>query len=447
MAVVEAEKAMLILMILYGCAVVFGFLASIPMVMHVYPQSECLLFSYPYGGDRLSYGSHATCNIVAYVFLFVIFGAIYLFVRCLFDRRRRHGHAKAGKFEDQRVPMSILFFHLVVTLLALLLTLLTTSGYIMACENLQGQVSGNIANKLNANPYETRGEEILTRYEDDYKFHRYTNRYGNAFGSEFYTIRITCRSILTDPEIHQKLHDTHTERHSRYYGYWYGVDTYAYDSQYEATKTNALIEASMGGSWLCFGCLLAGAILMLIQRFVLQKKENEAERMSVHSTMMGVGANSTLGRDGTMSGRNGSVMSGSVKGSNFQRGGSLRGSDRSMKSHRRDFDDMALSMHHMGGSQHLLAGGVGGAAPRAQPGGYGRKDIDDMVLNQHIAANSNPSVPLHGQYPSHYSSRETGYNSGTEYNTQFNSGGYPRGYLNPDSTIFHQREEVETEIF
>merc|ERR1739838_313510 len=98
-----------------------------------------------------------------------------------------------------------------------------------------------------------------------------------------------------------------------------------------------------------------------------------------------------------------------MKGSNSQRGGSLRGSDRSMKSHRRDFDD--------------------------------------MVLNQHIAANSNPSVPLHGQYPSHYSSRETGYNSGTEYNTQLNSGGYPRGYLNHDSTIFHQREEVETEIF
>ena len=70
-----------------------------------------------------------------------------------------------------------------------------------------------------------------------------------------------------------------------------------------------------------------------------------------------------------------------------------------------------------------------------------------QVLNQHIAANSNPSVPLHGQYPSHYSSRETGYNSGTEYNTQCNSGGYPRGYLNPDSTIVHQREEVETEIF
>ena len=64
------------------------------------------------------------------------------------------------------------------------------------------------------------------------------------------------------------------------------------------------------------------------------------------------------------------------------------------------------------------------------------------MLNQHIAANSNTSVPLHGQYPSHYSSRETGYNSGTEYNTQYN-----RGFLNPESTVLHQREEVETEIF
>ena len=60
MAVVEAEKAMLILMILYCWAVVFGFLASIPMVMHVYPDSECLLFSYPFQDDKLSYGSHVS---------------------------------------------------------------------------------------------------------------------------------------------------------------------------------------------------------------------------------------------------------------------------------------------------------------------------------------------------------------------------------------------------
>ncbi len=42
---------------------------------------------------------------------------------------------------------------------------------------------------------------------------------------------ISFRSILTDPEIHQKLHDSHYEQQSRYYGYWYGTDLYAYDSQ------------------------------------------------------------------------------------------------------------------------------------------------------------------------------------------------------------------------
>jgi len=281
MVVTEAKKAILILG-LYGWAVVFGFLASIPMLMHVYPDSECLLFSHPYGDDRLSYGSHVTCNIVAYGFLFVIlycsisvFGAICLTFRCL----------KVEMSEMRRLLGYILFFHSVVTLLALALTILTTAGYIVTCENLHKSVSGNIANKLNANPYKTIGEQIFSRSEDDYKFHRYLNRYGNAFGSESYTIRITCRSILTDPEIHQKLHDTHIERQSRYHAYW--LYAYAYDAQYEATKTNALIEASMGGSWLCFGFLLAAMIFMIW--CALQKEENLAEWISMHSRPLGTG--------------------------------------------------------------------------------------------------------------------------------------------------------------
>ena len=121
--------------------------------------------------------------------------------------------------------------------------------------------------KLTPDPYETRGEEIQTRYEDDYKFHRYTNRYGNAFGSQFYTISITCRSIFTDPEIYKKLHDTHYEQQSRYYGYWYGLDLNALDPQAKASETNALVEASLAGSWLCFASLIAGLVLMIIQRY------------------------------------------------------------------------------------------------------------------------------------------------------------------------------------
>jgi len=77
---------------------------------------------------------------VAYVFLFVIAGAIYLFAKCWTEKRRRHGHAKAGKFEEQHVPKNILYFHVAITGLALLLTLITTSGYVAACNNLDEQV-------------------------------------------------------------------------------------------------------------------------------------------------------------------------------------------------------------------------------------------------------------------------------------------------------------------
>ena len=61
------------------------------------------------------------------------------------------------------------------------------------CSKKANSLLPKVRNKLNIDPYNTRGEEIKTKFEDDYKFHRYTNRYGNAFGSEFYTIRITCR--------------------------------------------------------------------------------------------------------------------------------------------------------------------------------------------------------------------------------------------------------------
>ena len=60
MAVVEAKRAMMILMILYACAVFFGFLAAVPMFLHVTPISECLLFSYVGLGGKLYYGHYAS---------------------------------------------------------------------------------------------------------------------------------------------------------------------------------------------------------------------------------------------------------------------------------------------------------------------------------------------------------------------------------------------------
>ena len=65
MAVVELRQCLIVLMIVYFFAVAFGLLASAPMVAHVYPQSECMLFASAagQGGDKLSYGHYASeCN-------------------------------------------------------------------------------------------------------------------------------------------------------------------------------------------------------------------------------------------------------------------------------------------------------------------------------------------------------------------------------------------------
>merc|ERR1711981_178651 len=120
------------------------------------------------------------------------------------------------------------------------------------------------------------------------------------------------------------------------------------------------------------------------------------DRISVHSNMLGVTHQDGSYVNGTNFRRDGSLLSGSNRGSSFQRGGSMRGSDRSM---RRDIDDIALSNHFS------ISGSRSFTLPNAQQPltGYGRKEMDDMVLNQHI------NQYQHGTAGSQYSSRETGY--------------------------------------
>ena len=71
----------------------------------------------------------------------------------------------------------------------------------------------------------------VCRFVHDNQFWRYTGQINNAFGSEIYSIRISCRTIFTDPDIHQRLHDTHVKKYSSYFGYWYKQDLYTYDPQ------------------------------------------------------------------------------------------------------------------------------------------------------------------------------------------------------------------------
>ena len=48
--------------------------------------------------------------------------------------------------------------------------------------------------------------------------------------------------------------------------------------QFEATKTNGLVEASLAGNWLAFVFWLGGFILIVVQKFFLMKQQQEIDR-------------------------------------------------------------------------------------------------------------------------------------------------------------------------
>lgn len=329
-----------------------SFLAGATLVAHVTPFSECLLYSGNVG-DKISYGSEYYCHSIGYLFLACIVGAIVMFYTTFKHRRELLSFYKSGNYTKQDQIMTIstrhISWHILFTVMVTLLTIAITVGYQVACNNIGDKLWNVQRDKLNKDPNLYRGEKIDERFTDDNQFWRYTGKISNPFGNELYSIRITCRTIFTDPSVHQQLHDNHVERYSNYFSYWYKVDLFSYNSQYQAVLTNTLVEASMAGGWLSvlvWGCSL---VFMLIQKFYLRKEKREFDKVSLHSGMV----------DGSMR-KDGSLFSGSgfynghhssmSRPGTLQRGG-LRGSTGSVKSlrSRRDMDDLAFaSLHGVG---------------------------------------------------------------------------------------------------
>ena len=84
---VQVRKALKILIGLYICANIFGLLASLPMIKHVYEKSECILFSHEVTkGGSLSYGHHASKFFICELF----HGKKYYFGLIVFKIHKTH---------------------------------------------------------------------------------------------------------------------------------------------------------------------------------------------------------------------------------------------------------------------------------------------------------------------------------------------------------------------
>ena len=97
---------------------------------------------------------------------------------------------------------------------------------------------------------------------------------------------MTCRTIFTDPNNHQELHDNHVENFNNYYGYWYQDDLYAYDARTQAILQNGLIEATLAGGWISVLLWVGSLIFIIIQRTYIRKEKNKFDRFSETNTMM-----------------------------------------------------------------------------------------------------------------------------------------------------------------
>jgi len=355
---VSLKRTYVILLIVYAVAALFALLAGAALTWHVDPFSECLLYSHALG-DQMVYGHEAICETIAYLYLGCVIGAIVMFYITFKHRREFLEFFNSGNVARSEqlltVNKPIIQGHLVLTIAIVILTVATTAGYGVACNNVSDKLAGGLRNKLNKDPNILRGEKIDERFVDDNQFWRYTGEISNSFGQNLYTVRMTCRTIFTDPNVHQDLHDNHVKNFNNYYGYWYQEDLYAYDSRYQALLQNALIEATLAGGWISVLLWVGSIVFIIIQRIYIRKEKNKFDRFTPSEYM------DSIRKDGSMiSG----YYSGNGNMSNFQRGG-LRGSNQSMKSirSRRDVDELAFASLGIPSNTGTLTSGYNSQVP------------------------------------------------------------------------------------
>jgi len=400
---VSLKRTYMILLIVYGLGAVFALLAGAALTWHVDPYSECLLYSHPVG-DRIEYGHEAICETIAYLYLGCVIGAITMFYITFKHRRQFLDFFNSGNFTKSEqlltVNKPILQGHTVLTLVLVTLTLAVTAGYGVACNNISDKLTGQLRQKLNKDPNLLRGEKIDERFHDDNQFWRYTGEVRNPFGQDLYTVRMTCRTIFTDPNNHQELHDNHVKTFNNYYGYWFKEDLFAYDARYQAILQNGLIEATLAGGWISVLLWVGSIIFIIIQRTYIRREKNKFDRFSPHNNMMD-----------SMRRGEGSMISGSGyyagNMSNFARGG-LRGSNQSMKSlrSRRDVDELAFASLGLPSHTGTMTSGYNSAQQTPFPDNNIPYPVGDVAQPLQLPVGGGQRSVMQGYPPVHYNSQQ-----------------------------------------
>uniref|UniRef100_A0A0K2VDZ0 Uncharacterized protein n=1 Tax=Lepeophtheirus salmonis TaxID=72036 RepID=A0A0K2VDZ0_LEPSM len=308
-----------ILLGLFFINIILTLLSCVSMLLHVVPYSKCLLYAYSVN-EELHLGNYLICSFVGYGQLINILGNCIL-LGITYKEKKECVLASVKK----KISKKVFTLYSIISAIAFILVLIITSGYIVGCNNLTNVITSEMSRLLSISQKQTRGETIQTRFEDNYKFHLYTERYGNKYGAEVFNIHVTCRTVFSDPEIHQRMHDTHVKNYANHYGYFYHQDIQAYTN--DSSYTNTLVETSLVGSLISiFVWIISGMLLFWTQWSISQEEKKSFLNSSNFQENKYYPSNASSSYD-----------------QSFVRKGSIH-SISSAKSSKRDIDEVALSL-------------------------------------------------------------------------------------------------------
>ena len=140
---------------------------------------------------------------------------------------------------------------------------------------------------------------------------RYTNNYKNPWGRSSFEYGITCRNMLTDPEITSKLKQKHAKDpyYQRYYGSYFRNNVADVgDIRYLTHRNNTILEMALAGSWI-------SVILWIIVLALMVKERHHIKAHLTDESMWGseFGGASRRSMGSRMSNQSFDKMSGSYR--------------------------------------------------------------------------------------------------------------------------------------
>jgi len=293
----KLEGALKLYIALYTLAFGLTFLTSVPMLMHVAPDSKCLLYV---SSMPLKYGPASACHITGVIPILVALMAFGLIFVNFLELQRLQDHIKLPEVSSDEFREAfkqkfwrIIKVNCVVILIVLINAGVLTVGYTTSCTHMTREVElilrpgtsirldqYNQFNNQNNNQQRNDGPVSQTQgrviNDNDYQRRIYSsNGFTDSFGRDSRSLAITCRKTFLDKTMHFNLKKNtfNDPSHLRHYGVWNRQSNNILDPgdlEKTAFTDNLFIELSMAGAWISIAIWVIILALMLKERHHLK---------------------------------------------------------------------------------------------------------------------------------------------------------------------------------